>query len=115
MNKIFGNIKPDKDQTKEKTSLKDLNVMKKMLNCFSSYRMMIIISLLRGGGERIVYDIKKDIKEMSSHEPKTIQNACDYLKREGLIKEEGKNIKLTEKGKKLAKIFDLCREVYGDI
>lgn len=107
------NIELDKDQINEKVILK---AAKKMLDCFagSPLRMMIVISL--SNRDKSMPDIAKDIKQMSVCDLRTnIKRTLDRLQIDGLISnKDGEIFKLTEKGKILVKIFDICWEVYGD-
>jgi len=115
LNKIFRSIETDDNLTEGKAKLEATN---KMLVCFagSSHRRTILIFLSCGCGEKNVSDITKGIGEiLSSNQKINIKQTLDRLQKDGLIEEDEKNIKLTGKGKELAKIFDINRKVYGDI
>lgn len=107
------NIEPDEDLIiKGKAKLDATN---KMLDCFASspHRRMILLFLSRR--EKSIFDIIENVKEMSSSSANvSVKRTLEDLRTDGLIKEEGKVFKLTEKGGKLAKIFDISLEVYGD-
>lgn len=112
MNKIFGGVESDKYLTEEKAKLEATN---KMLDCLagSPRRKMILIFL--SCREKGIFDIIENVKKMSSSSANvSIKRTLEDLRIDGLIEEEGKIFKLTKKGKELSKIFDICREIYGD-
>jgi predicted transcriptional regulator len=108
---FFREIAPEKDLTEnEKFSNATYEMVKFLAG--SPYRRMILISLL--GGEKNIPDIKKDIRQMSSCEPKGTNKAFELLERSGFIEKSLGNLRLTDRGKNMAEIFRISLKIYGN-
>ncbi len=109
--RIFREVKPDNDFAEE---IEIKNATDMMLDYFQSpLRKMILVSL--SCGNKNIFELSSAIKAMSSSSANaSIKRAIEYLHYVGLVDEEVKIYKLTEKGKKLAEIFKIYQAVFKE-